>query len=386
MNIDKEKLQAQLPPPSEAFMARMRGIVEHLPEKKEEIEVKRKLSVGLVLALAAVLLTMGIAAAAQWDVLEFLFGGQEKDAADLVQPVAASAEAAGVVLDIASALTDGEYLAFDWRIVNQMPESPAYVQVEAFTAEGVALTLDGTDDFDCQWLPGWCNDGAMQDGEVTVLPAGDWGNRVEICMTVGVYRPKQPVWQMDAFDAAEAQAQMDAGYYVLAEGDGLVVALPEEGVTHVYGRISRDDERYDRAEMTVHFVLDLTAARAAIRDIPLPEETSVGSYAVRWEKLTVSPLALQAVVTLTPESGERAAAERLVTEGAFCLRGGDGQPMDEMPILAETCVEEDEAGHVCTRTEVTYLGWDEAAMPETITLMWSGNGGEEMAVGKFSMQ
>ena len=130
----------------------------------------------------------------------------------------------------------------------------------------------------------------------------------------------------------------------------------------------------------------MTAARAAIRDIPLPEETSVGSYAVRWEKLTVSPLALQAVVTLTPESGERAAAERLVTEGAFCLRGGDGQPMDEMPILAETCVEEDEAGHVCTRTEVTYLGWDEAAMPETITLMWSGNGGEEMAVGKFSMQ
>ena len=384
MRIDRDKLRAQLPPPREAFLRQMDDMLRALPVRKEEKRMKKKVSVGLAMVLALALLATGIAVATQWDVLTFLFGGEEKDAAQLVQPVSAVAEAGNVTLRVTSALTDGEYLAMDWQIANQTPDQPAYVQVEAFTANGVPLALDGTDDFDAQWLPGWCNDGSMQDGELTELPEGVDGDVLEVCMTVGIYRPKKPVWLMDAFDAAEAQAKQAEGYYVLAEGDGFVEEEPGEGLVQTFGYIRPEDDRYDRAELTLRFTLDMEAGRASTREIAPPDAAAFRQYEVRWEKLTVSPLAVRASVVLMPEDGWKETADRLILDGRFQLTDGDGKVLDGEP-MGETFSEPDREGRPCVRVELAYIGCDTAALPEVLTLSWLADDGTPTAVQQVSM-
>lgn len=374
MRVDRDMLRAQLPPPRAAFLRQMDGILRALPNKKEEMRMKKKVTAGLVLALMLALLATGIAVAAQWDVIAFLFGGEEKEAARLVQPVSATAEAGNVTLEITSALTDGEYLALDWQIENQTPEQPAFVQVEAFTGNGVALALDGADDFDAQWLPGWCNDGAMRDGELTELPAGIDGDKLEIRMTVGVYRPKAPVWLMSEFDADQAQAKLDEGYYVLAEGDGFVEDVPGEGLMRVFGHINPEDARYDRSEMTLCFTLNMEAGRASAREAALPDAAAFQQCDVRWEKLTVSPLAVHASVVLTPEDMQKETADRLILHGRFLLTDGDGKTLDGT-LIGETCSDVDQQGRSCVRVELAYIGCDAAVLPAVITLSWLADDG-----------
>ena len=62
--LDKEKLQSMVPGMTEEFSARMRRMVRSLPSREEEQPMKRKISVGLVLAIVLILATLTTALAA----------------------------------------------------------------------------------------------------------------------------------------------------------------------------------------------------------------------------------------------------------------------------------------------------------------------------------
>lgn len=161
-----------------------------------------------------VLLAGAALAAAEYGVLDFLLGIHEQPQRrevlePLVTPVNAEAEAGTVSLEISGVWTDGEMLAMDWRIQNREPQTPVYVQIDQWTLNGIRVGSDGSDSFDCQWLPGlYAPDGVMQDGEVIAPARGsEGGERCANGAGRGRLYPIDPVYAMDSFDPEEAGAK-----------------------------------------------------------------------------------------------------------------------------------------------------------------------------------
>lgn len=200
-------------------------------EGEENTRMKKKISFSMVLVIALAVVTMsaGIAAVSGWNVLDFLFWSAQTIPEMDVTPVHQEAVSEGACLKVASALYDGKTLAFDWFIENRKPEVPMYCNVEEFTANGVRIWTDGTDSFDQQWLPGFLSDSSWQDGEHILLPEElQNAELLHIGMKVVLYRPTRPIYQMETFDPKEAEQKTGEGYYVIAEGDGFVGYDSEE--------------------------------------------------------------------------------------------------------------------------------------------------------------
>ena len=291
---------------------------------KEEERMRRKYPVAILVAALLTLMTT-IAIAEGWNVLAFLGIDPDSDAQTLVQPVSASAQVDNCSIRIDSAITDGEYLAFDYVVTNAKPETPVYLRAESFTANGETIWTDGTDDFHNQWLPGWCNDGTMMNGEWVKLPDGLTDDTLHVEMVVAVYTPEKPVYQMNGFDAAAIQQKWDEGYYVIVDGDGMIFYEPEEGVFHGFpGRVlDYVEQGLARSEMTVSFDLDLKAARASVRrpELPAPVTKDDTTFAV--QSISISPLQTHIVATIAPAN---ASYEDIV---AWCQEQGDFLFYDE---------------------------------------------------------
>jgi len=292
---------------------------------KEEKNVKRKYPMAILVAAILTLMTT-IAIAEGWNVLAFLGIEPDSDAQTLVQPVSASAQVDNCTIRIDSAITDGEYLAFDYVVTNTKPETPVFLRAESFTANGETIWTDGTDDFHNQWLPGWCNDGTMMDGEWVKLPDGVTSDTLHVEMVVGVYTPEKPVYQMQGFDEEAIRKKWDEGYYVIVDGDGMIFFDEEEQrLFHGFpGRVlDYVEQGLARSEMTVSFDLDLKAARASVRRPELPAPVTKDDTTFTMQSISFSPLQTHIVAVIAPAN---ASYEDIV---AWCQEYGDFHFCDE---------------------------------------------------------
>ncbi len=345
--------------------------------KEEEKPMRRKYPVAILVAAILTLLTT-IAIAEGWNVLAFLGIEPDSDAQTLVQPVSTSAQAGNVTLSIDSAITDGEYLAFDYTVSNNKPETPVYLVVEGFTANGETIFTDGTDDFDYQWLPGWCNDGVMMDGEWSQLPTLI-GDTLHVEMVVGVYAPENPVYLMDIFDAEAIRQKWDEGYYVIVGGDGFIIDDPEEGLVQGFGPVNQvTGAGLSRSEMKVSFDLDLKAARASVRHPELPAPVIKDGTTLTIQRIAVSPLQTRIVATFTPDNATYEDISAWCQKADFAFYDVQGNMMNHWDIclmpMYEVTVEEAPDGTWFRQLDCNLIEVHES-LPDTVILVYETKDG-----------
>ena len=282
-----------------------RALMDAARSAGEETKTMKRRFPMAILAAAILTLMTTMAIAEGWNVLAFLGIQPDGDASRLVQPVSASASVDNCTIRIDSAVTDGEYLAFDWTVTNTKPETPVFLMIERFTGNGLNVFSDGTDGFDKQWLPGCYSEGTMMDGEWVRVPDGVTGDTLHVELVIGVYTPEKPVYQMEGFDADAIRQKWDEGYYVIVDGDGMVF-YDEEEQRLVWGFpgsvLDHEAQGLLRSEMRVSFDLDLKAARASVRHPELPGPVTKDGTALAVQSIAISPLQTRIVATFTPEN------------------------------------------------------------------------------------
>lgn len=200
-------------------------------ESEEDKPVKRKISFGtvVIVLMVVILMSVGIAAVTQWNVLDFLkeWG---KEAPVTPTPVGQQSETEHALLRVDSAFYDGGVLAFDLMLENKDPEVPLYCWVESFTVNGKAyepgiINFDAgfyICDFNEQWLPNdQYPDGVARCGELLYLAPGEAGEK-NACveMKVNVYRPNRPVALVNTDSGSSFREEMEQkiaeGYFVIS--------------------------------------------------------------------------------------------------------------------------------------------------------------------------
>ena len=210
-------------------------------ENVEEIQMKKRISLGTVLiALTIVwLMSVGIAAVSNWNVLDFLKEWGKEYVSYITATIQQEAETGGSILKVDSVAYDGKTLAFDLTLENKNPDVPVWCSVDELTVDGrsyepgVIPELDSVYsssetssecaymicDFQDQWLP--CErypDGVAECGELLRLPPEAAGNEtVHVEMRVKVYRPKRPVVLIDIQGSfrEKLEAKIAEGYYAI---------------------------------------------------------------------------------------------------------------------------------------------------------------------------
>ncbi len=346
---------------------------------KEEEPMKRKSPAALLLAAALILMTT-LAIAEGWNVLQFLNLQPDSDARSLVQPVSASAQVESCSIRIDSAITDGEYLAFDYVVTHTKPETPIFLRVEQFTANGMKISTDGTDDFHNHWMPGHWNKSVWQDGEWCQLPSDLTGDTLHVEMVVVVYTPEKPVYLMDEFDEEAVRQKWDEGYYVIVDGDGMIFYEPEEGLFHGMPGSVLDYEEQGllRSEMTVSFDLDLKAARASVRYPELPAPVTKDGATLTVQSIAVSPLQTHIVATFAPENASYEELLEWSDRLGFRLYDQSGHALNKWDLAANleggAYVREADDGTWHFEWEMTYIA-PTPAMPAEALLVFETESG-----------
>ena len=336
--------------------------------------ITKRLALVTVLLLI-LLLACAAAIAYGWNVLAFLGMKQDAPSAVIVTPVDEAAHSCNLTIRINSAVTDGEYLAFDWTLEKQDLEIPEYIQVESLTANGLSLSIDGTDDFHCQWVPGVFFSGNDQGGELCRLPDGLTGDSLLVEMVIGLYKPSRPVYLMEMFDAKMARQKLDEGYYVIAEGEGFVLDLPGEGLCHCFGMVNdTTGEGLERTEMTVRFTVDAKAGRATRRGLPLPEPVQYPGFTMAYTEATASALQICLRIAIIPEENTYEAACALLENGYFDVTGTDGEWLETSILEGLGGVEQAADGYWCAVYECSIA--QDAELPEDISLSYCTHDGQ----------
>ena len=348
--------------------------------KEEKEPVKRKYPVSILVA-AILTLMATIALAEGWNVLAFLGLQPDSDAQMLLQPVSASASVENCSIRIDSAITDGEYLAFDYVVTHTNPETPIFMRVEQFTANDETIFTDGTDDFHNQWMPGHWNKSVWQDGEWCQLPSDLTGDTLHVEMVVAVYTPEKPVYLMDAFDEEAIRQKWDEGYYVIVDGDGMVF-YDEEEQRLFHGMpgsvLDYEGQGLLRSEMKVAFDLDLKAARAAVRRPELPVPVTKDGTTLAVQSIAISPLQTHIVATFAPENASYEDLLKWADDLGFGLYDLSGQALNKWDLAANleggSYVMEADDGTWCFEWEMTYIS-PTPAMPAVAILAFETKNG-----------
>ena len=350
---------------------------------KEETRMPRKSYVAILVAAILTLMTT-VAIAEGWNVLQFLGIQPDSDAQTLVQPVSASASVDNCSIRIDSAITDGEYLAFDYSVTHTKPETPIFIRVEQFTANGDTIWTDGTDDVHNQWMPGHWNKSVWQDGEWCQLPSDLTGGTLHVEMVVAVYTPEKPVYQMEGFDAAAIQQKWDEGYYVIVDGDGMIFYDEEEQrlVKGFPGRVlDYEAQSLLRSEMKVSFDLDLKAARASVRHPELPAPVTKDGTTLAIQYIAISPLQTRVVATFAPENTSYEDISAWCQKADFAFYDAEGNVMNHWDICLmpqyEVTVEEASDGTWFRQLDCNLIEVDES-LPDTIYLVYETKDGFRM--------
>lgn len=346
------------------YLARRVLLAAH--EGSKEILIHKKRLILLLTAFLILMTTIAVALEG-WDVLSFLRIRSDGGARGLVEPVTVETSAADCSIRVESAVTDGTWLAFDWTVENHIPSRHVYMQVDSFTGNGMPLFVDGTDDFHCQWFPGWCNEGMMQDGELVLLPDGITGDTLHVEMVVGLYMPVDPVYEMAEFDAELAREKQQEGYYIIAGGDGFVKELPEEGLVQCFGTV-RDAaaEGFKRSEMKIAFDLPLTNLPAPTA-LTIPDPVVYEGVTLQYRHAEATPLQTNLTLLLIPDENTYDAARYIWNEGYVALRQTDGSWLEVNVLSGEGGeAEQLDDGRWCRSYTISFATDQE--LPETISL------------------
>ncbi len=263
--VTKEDLRSLYAPMSDEARQRSDALLQSLVRnERKEYAMKKKLFAGVALAMAMLLTTAtALAASGVWDVRSFfteLFEApmQERMESHITE-VARQGEANHTVLTITAAYWDGCNLAFDWQVENKVPEEPVYLWMSDFTCNGVRINTDGTDEFNEQWLPGMFQVNMMQGGDNIRVPESAYGAEGHVHMTVEVWKPIDPVWNMEELDEEKYRQKTAEGFYVITGGEGFTGDVEEDGetvFTQYFGGAPLDKERFTCETITFDFTLD----------------------------------------------------------------------------------------------------------------------------------
>ena len=322
-NEFRESLDRRLSPlQPDPWMAQK---VRNRARQKEGEPVKKRLSVGTVLVLVILLLSVsaGIATVSGWDVVRFLYGGRNIPMPEVdVFPVHQEVSSNGALFRVESAVYDGKYLAFDWHFENTEPETPICGYIQVFTANGVPITGNGGDSFEYLWLPSrYIEENYWEAGEKLVLPKELQGaENLHIYLKIKVYRPTGPVYEMEEFDPEEAGRKIGEGYFVIPEEEGFVEYDPDEGQWAVFYGSENSNGRLQETFLEMSFDIPKGGDPDHVLESLLDYESEHGT--VSYDVAAVTTGGLQLTLRMFPRDDAFSRMQGLV------LTDGNGVPLE----------------------------------------------------------
>ncbi len=370
-------LHAAFPPMPESCRSALTDAARSV--KEEEEPMKRKFTVAIVLAALLTLMTT-IAIAEGWNVLSFLGLQPDSDASQLVQPVAASGRAGNVTLTINSAITDGDFLVFDWTIRNEAPDTPVYVYVDDVIANGWLHLIDiGSSQMSNRWLPDRDEGNTLQGGYIASL--SEWirdEDVLHVDVKLSLYTPTEPVRRIDAYNITEVTALREEGYIVILDKSPANLLTPGSSFDTQTRQLVFPGTQ--RSEMTLSFDVDLSAAKTALKTPDFPSPAYWSYTRLSLEAFTVSPLQIRITAAATWADSTPDGLS-----GKFILRDKEGNTIkvknisDSPETYAKTYGRDDPFSNKATVWECAIIA-PNSAMPEEADLVFRMNDGAEISL------
>lgn len=407
--LNKETLQQFYPLP-ESFARRTRHTLNTL-ETNKEIPMKRKLSFAFVL-LMVVLLAAGGYALTRYGVLDFLFQTPSRDQVEqltpLTQKLNLNKTVNNISLKIDSAFYDGESFALDWTIQNLDLNNPRYITISRFEMGGQKLSLDGTDGFNDQWLPGYfARDGIMQDGELSLLPLDKLkGDKQKVVMELMIVTPTKPLFYLeempeDLDDLLQetfiseqnkvGEQKLKEGFIVMAE-DNFFIPFPKDeendsGFARVIGPIENilKPGDYTKEFLSLEFDMDISPARQAHQELSPQAEYVFDWMSLRYIKAVKTPTGVYLVAEIKPLPGQEKAFEGMINHGEWKMSDGEGVALDIWPLESECCGQEfpdGSFGRIC----VISLPIAQKDMPEEVSLTFYPENGSKPLISPVKIR
>ncbi len=321
-----------------------------LTQIKGEPKVKKKLSLGLILAFALILITLTVLAATQTGLLQYLVGSPEKASQELVgsvQPLDVEATADNIHVKLTGTAYDGEKLVISWETENLNPDQRAMLSVKSVTA-GEKTVWPNYTNLSETWLPyifGLQEEGFDRHhlkGGMVGLVKGDekLTGQVPVKVEIAVQRPAGPLVVVDdtLFDK-ENDDEESRAYHLktraLIESFGIMIAKKEEQDPEAWfkkGYIPVDaggnllvpegtvtglfDNAYPgrmevSAVIPLNFTLDADKGLSFVRDLSDGKDIKMDGFTVRVNTLRITPLTTRLNIHLIPEENSREQARVL---------------------------------------------------------------------------
>lgn len=324
------------------------GRLSVLRKAKGETQVKKRLSLGLILAFALMAIGLTGLALSQTDLIRYLIGQPEQASEALMgmaQPLDIRAQDDGISIKITGATYDGEKIALSWITENAQPEKPATLSIQSASANGQRV-FPNFSDLDESWRPVMFS---MEDKgfDRNMVPGGMIGRvdgpplagQVEMLLNITVSRPTGTLVVVDAslfpeededeigrnyrlgrisllneskltiagqdqldpaFWISQGYTPVDAGGWVLEED----LAISADGNQPFYKQTMAESTL-----ITLRFNLDADLGLARVRKLVTePKDVRLADCTVRINRLTLSPLTARVDIDLIPHDGSAESA------------------------------------------------------------------------------
>lgn len=368
-HITQKDLQAIYAPVPEEMNQRMEALPAALPERKEPIRVKKKLSAAAVLAAALILMAVGaVAAALNWDAVQYLFTGERDDLSPYRQEVNATAANEWVRASVNSVLYDGYILAFDLTCENLNPEQLLFVQDAHARINGEHCRVSMLD------IRNWytaespvCSEGGG--GFVSAAETG--GKPFTVTIRLECMKPKKPVRFTNGESLSYDQQLKDAGY-IVARKIKIEHANGEPAV-HWCFMDPQDVENFECQRLELSFEVTPPEKNEAVVLTPLQESWETPRFTAQYNKAVRTPLGMYAELAVYPNTPVNSTNEmfELMENGSIQWSERREEQGVCRDILSWTSVEQDEEGHYY---QVFYNCWLRGTeeLPKDLCLQWRG--------------
>ena len=346
---------------------------------KEDKRMYRKSPIAILVTAILTLMTT-VAIAEGWNVLAFLGIQPDSAASSLVQPLSASAKAGSVTLTIDSAVTDGEFLIFDWTLHNETPDTPVYVRLDDVIANNWLHLMDiGSSQLSNRWLPDRDEGNTLQGGYIASL--SEWIQDEDVLhldVKLSLYTPVEPVRRIDAYNITEVTALQEEGYIVIVD------KYPENYLTPGL-TFDVDTQQFvfpgtQHSEIALSFDVDLKAAKSTLKTPSLPIPSYSEYTRLSLEHIAVSPLQIRVTAVVTWADNTPAGLS-----GKFVLRDKDGSTIKVKHVsaspesYAKTYGRDDPFTNKETVWECAIIA-PTSAMPDEADLVFRLNDGTEVVL------
>lgn len=284
--------------------------------RPEETKMKRKLSLGVCIALLVLALACGMAVAASYGVLDFLSFTDGDGKTRVNEALSASVQTVGemydgqaVRMEVSDALYDREGGVFTiaWTLQSKTPQDKLYVVCEGLSFDGeeaFARSYSGMTEF-------FLSDEAVSGGVTGELPLG---GGTHAALSFRMLKPLREVVEVGGIaeeaEASAYQAQIDRlnaeGKIVMA-GDGMIeLEWGANGETYAEALLASG--KFEEADaFTLSFDLRDDTMDGLGKTYAGPEEFTFGDYALRVRRAEMTPMSatfeVEYITDVCPEDG-----------------------------------------------------------------------------------